>query len=204
MAGSSPCVESGGEIFEKPPERKLTEAADRAERLWTWRAEAPNPWPMASDPPTTDMDKLMASVGSVMLHWCFLEDMLTDTIRQLRIVSEGSASLIRVRGNFSDRLSEWRGLLSQKTRRNPEMAEIVADLANELEHLRGMRNRIAHNFAGADAAPEGGGEPYIWCAERESSNPNNVPERITLADLRTMIETMDLCRDRLGSIGLKG
>ena len=68
----------------------------------------------------TDMQQLMASVGSVMLHWCHLEDALTDTIRQLRIVSEGSANLIRVRGNFSDRLSEWRGLLSQKTRRNPE------------------------------------------------------------------------------------
>ena len=94
---------------------------------------------MASEPPITDMQQLMASVGSVMLHWCFLEDALTDTIRQLRIASEGSANLIRVRGSFSDRLSEWRGLLSQKTRRNPELAETVADLANEMEHLRGLR-----------------------------------------------------------------
>src|ERR1700712_3970896 len=107
---------------------------------------------MAGEPPSADMQELMASIGSVMLHWCFLEDALTDTIRQLRIVSEGSANLIRVRGNFSDRLSEWRGLLSQKTRRNPELAETVADLANEMEHLRGTRNRIAHNLAGADAS----------------------------------------------------
>src|SRR6478672_8078867 len=107
---------------------------------------------MTSEPPITDMQQLMASVGSVMLHWCYLEDALTDTIRRLRTVSEGSASLIRVRGTFNDRLSEWRGLLSQKTRRNPEMAEIVGDLASEMEHLRGMRNRIAHNLAGADAS----------------------------------------------------
>ena len=159
---------------------------------------------MASEPPITDMEQLMASVGSVMLHWCFLEDRLTDTIRQLRIVSEGSANLIRVRGTFNDRLSEWRGLLSQKTRRNPELAEIVADLANEMEHLRGVRNRIAHSLAGANASREEGAEPYIWCAERESSNPGVEPDRISLSDLRDMIDRMDLCRNRLGSIGLQG
>ena len=152
----------------------------------------------------TEMQQLMAGVGSVMLHWCYLEDALTDTIRQSRIASEGSANLIRVRGNFSDRLSEWRGLLSQKTRRNPEMAEIVADLANEMEHLRGTRNRIGHNFAGADASRQDGAEPYIWCAERESSNPATEPHRITLSDLHDMIETMDRCRSRLRSIGVQG
>ena len=159
---------------------------------------------MAGEPPITDMQQLMASVGSVMLHWCHLEDALTDTIRRLRTVSEGSANLIRVRGTFNDRLSEWRGLLSQKTRRNPEMAEIVADLANEMEHLRGMRNRIAHNLAGADTSRQDGAPPYIWCAERESSNPGIEPHRITLADLREMIEAMDRCRSRLRSIGLQG
>jgi hypothetical protein len=159
---------------------------------------------MAGEPPTADMQKLMASVGSVMLHWCHLEDALTDTIRQLRIVSEGSANLIRVRGTFSDRLSEWRGLLSQKTRRNPELAETVAELANEMEHLRGIRNRIAHNLAGADAGCEDGAEPYIWCAERESSNQAGEPERIALSDLRDMAEAMDRCRGRLAKIGLQG
>jgi hypothetical protein len=150
------------------------------------------------------MQELMASIGSVMLHWCFLEDALTDTIRQLRIVSEGSANLIRVRGTFSDRLSEWRGLLSQKTRRNPELAETVAQLANEMERLRGVRNRMAHNLAGANAAGQDGAEPYIWCAERESSNQAGEPERIALSDLRDMAEAMDRCRGRLAKIGLQG
>jgi hypothetical protein len=158
---------------------------------------------MASETPSTDLQRLMASIGSVMLHWCFLEDALTDTIRRLRIESEGSASLIRVRGNFSDRLSEWRGLLSQKTRRNPELAGIVADLANEMEQLRGTRNRIAHNLAGANASLLDDDLPYIWCAERESSSPGVEPDRITLADLRAMIEAMDRCRGRLRTIGLQ-
>jgi hypothetical protein len=160
---------------------------------------------MASEPPITDLQKLMASVGSVMLYWCFLEDALTETIRGLRIASEGSANLIRVRGSFNDRLSEWRGLLSQKTRRNPELAETVAELANEMEHLRGMRNRIAHNFAGANAACEDGAEPYIWCAERESASTQALEtDRITLTDLREMAEAMDSCRGRLRTIGLQG
>ena len=158
---------------------------------------------MASKSPITDTQKLMASVGSVLLHWCFLEDALTDTIRRLRIVSEGSASLIRVRGSFSDRLSEWRGLLSQKTRRNPQLAETVADLANEMERLRGTRNRIAHNLAGANASPDNEAGPYIWCAEREASNPGE-RDHITLTDLNDMIEAMDRCRNRLRSIGLQG
>lgn len=152
----------------------------------------------------TDLQKLMASLGSVMLHWCYLEDALTDTIRPLRIESEGSANLIRVRGSFSDRLSEWRGLLSQKTRRNPELAETVADLANEMEHLRGTRNRIAHNLAGANASLEDDNQPYIWCAEREASNPGVEAVRITLGDLRDMIDAMDRCRARFGTIGLPG
>jgi len=159
---------------------------------------------MTSEPPITDLQKLMASVGSVMLYWCFLEDALTETIRRLRMVSEGSTNLIRVRGTFNDRLSEWRGLLSQKTRRNPELAETVADLANEMEHLRSMRNRIAHNLAGANAECDDGTQPYIWCAERESSNPAVESDRITLADLREMAEAMDRCRGRLRSIGLQG
>jgi hypothetical protein len=159
---------------------------------------------MTNEFPNADMQKLMASVGSVMLHWCFLEDALTETIRRLRTESEGSANLIRVRGSFSDRLSEWRGLLSQKTRRNPELAETVADLANEMEHLRGVRNRIAHNLAGANASPEDAGQPYIWCAEREASNPGVEPNRINLADLRAMIEAMERCRSRFTTIGLQG
>src|SRR3569623_1263179 len=158
---------------------------------------------MTSEPPITDLQKLMAGVGNVMLHWCYLEDALTDTIRRLRMVSEGSATLIRVRGSFSDRLSEWRGLLSQKTRRNPELAEAVSDLANEMEHLRGTRNRIAHNLAGATASPDDGEQPYIWCAERETSSPGAEPLRITLGDLGEMIEAMHRCRIRLASIGLQ-
>lgn len=121
-----------------------------------------------SDSNSPDFEKLMASIGSLMFHWCLLEDALTDEVRRLRIESEGEANFVRVRGSFSDRLREWRGLLSQKTRRKPELAEAVAALANEMEQLRHKRNLIANDLAGASAGPDE--EPHIRCAQRERSS----------------------------------
>jgi hypothetical protein len=155
---------------------------------------------MTAERAMTDFEQLMGGVGSVMLHWCFLEDELTETIRRLRIESEGAANFIRVRGSFGDRMSEWRGLLSQKTRRNLQLAEEVAELANEMEHLRGTRNLIAHDLAGASASPDDD-QPYIWCAARQAPGSAAEPKRITLADLRAMIEAMEQCRNRLKTIG---
>ena len=153
---------------------------------------------MSSERPVTDMQKLMAALGNAMLHWCFLEDELTEAIKRLRIESEGSAS--RIRGTFGDRLSEWRGLLSQKTRRNPPLAEAVADQANEIERLRTKRNLIAHNLAGADASPDES-EPHVWCADRAAPGAGAERTQISLADLDEMIQAMDRCRYRVQAIG---
>jgi hypothetical protein len=148
-----------------------------------------------SDSSATDFERLMASIGSLMFHWCLLEDSLTDEVRRLRIESEGDASLIRIRGSFNDRLREWRGLLSQKTRRKPELAEAVAALANEMEQLRHKRNLIAHDLAGASAEPDE--EPHIRCSPRERSSLSSEVTRITLAELIEATEAIDRCRDRL-------
>jgi hypothetical protein len=75
----------------------------------------------------------------------------------LRIVSDGCANPTPVRTSFSDR-KKWRGLLSQKTRRNLELAETVADLADEMERLR----------AAARTLHPTNDQPYIWCADRVS------------------------------------
>jgi hypothetical protein len=155
---------------------------------------------MRTTAPNVEYEKLMAAVGKVLLHWCHLEDELTEAIRRLRTESEGAANLIRVRGSFSDRLSEWRGLLSQKTRRNPQMAETVADQANEIEHLRATRNLIAHHLAGAEPSPDEG-QPYIRCEERGAPSASVEPKHITLADLGDMIDAMDRCRYRFRAIG---
>jgi hypothetical protein len=142
-----------------------------------------------------DFDRLMASIGSLMLHWCLLEDALTDEIRRLRIESEGDANFVRVRGPFGDRLREWRGLLSQKTRRQPHVAEAVAALANEMEQLRHKRNLIANDLAGASAEPDE--EPHIRCAQRERSALNSEVIRISLAELIEGTEAIDRCRAKI-------
>ena len=131
-----------------------------------------------SDSNANDFERLMASIGSLMVHWCLLEDALTDEVRRLRVESEGDANFIRIRGSFGDRLREWRGLLSQKTRRKPQLAEAVAALANEMEQLRHKRNLVAYDLAGAAAGP--GEESHIRCAQRERSALNTEVTRITL------------------------
>jgi hypothetical protein len=152
-----------------------------------------------SDHTTSDFQRLMASVGYLMFHWSLLEDGLADDIRRLRTESEGGANLIRVRGTFADWLREWRGLLSQKTRRKPELAEIVADLANEMEHLRQKRNLIAHEFAGASARTDEG-EAHIWCGQRDRTGPNPEVTRFTQAELSATISAIDRCRARIRTI----
>ena len=148
-----------------------------------------------SDSSAADFEKLMASIGSLLLHWCLLEDALTDEVRRLRVESEGDANFIRVRGSFGDRLREWRGLLSQKTRRKPQLAEAVAALANEMEQLRHKRNLIAYDLAGASAGPDE--EPHIRCAQRERSALNTEVTRITLSELIASTEAIDRCRGKI-------
>jgi hypothetical protein len=145
---------------------------------------------------TSELERLMASIGYLMLHWSWLEGELEEDIRRLRTEIEGPASFIRVRGSFSDWLREWRGLLSQKTRRRPELAAAVSELANEMEQLRRKRNLVAHDFASASALPEDG-EPFILCAPRERSTLNAEPTRITQSDLTRTIEAIERCRARI-------
>ena len=150
-----------------------------------------------TDTNAPEFDRLMSSVGSLMFHWCLLEDALTDEVRRLRVESEGDANFIRVRGSFGDRLREWRGLLSQKTRRKPHLAEAVAALANEMEQLRHKRNLVANDLAGASAEPNE--EPHIRCAQRERSALNTEVTRITLSELIESTDAIDRCRDRIST-----
>lgn len=152
---------------------------------------------------TPEFHELMASVGSLLFHWCLLEDGLADDIRRLRIESEGEANFIRVRGSFGDRMREWRGLLSQKTRRKPQLGEAVAELANEIEQLRRRRDLIANDFAGASALADDG-QPCIWCAQRDRSAPNAETTRITQSDLMGTIQAIDRCRQRIKLVATEG
>ena len=145
---------------------------------------------------TSEFQRLMASVGSLMFYWSRLEDELVEDVRRLRIEIEGSASRVRGRKSFSDRMGEWRALQSQKTRRKPDRAKAVEALANEMEQLKQTRNLVAHDFSGASARPEDE-EPFISCGSGDRGSPNAAPTRITQSELTKIIEAIDQCRARI-------
>jgi hypothetical protein len=141
--------------------------------------------------------RLMASVGLLMFHWSRLDEALVADIRRLR--AEGGSvqsSIVRVRGSFTERLAEWRALLSLKSRRNPGLAEAVLDLSNALERLRQKRNLVAQSFSGASLA----GEPHILCSVAGAGAVSEAA-RITQSELNILIDEMDRCAIRIRQIG---
>lgn len=103
-----------------------------------------------------DQDRLMTTLGYVLLNWSMLERAVIDDIKRLRL-SDGDSgtTTARPRGLFSERLAEWRALVSLKSRRNPEASREVAEITSLAEQLCRSRNLIAHHFAGVDRTPDG-------------------------------------------------
>ena len=143
------------------------------------------------------LDRLMRSIGYVMLTWSSLESAFLEDIRRLRSKDGDSLeSSIRSRGSFSERLAEWRALISQKTRRNPEVAREVGELATLAEGLRRHRMLIAQHFVGADLQGTEN-SPAILVAEGGVSSGRAAQQRFTQSDLDRLIEEMSDCRVRL-------
>ena len=159
---------------------------------------------LESGPSDPAFEALMAKVGRLLYHWSLLDQALIADIRRLR--SEGGdlqTSVLRVRGSFSERLAEWRALLSLKSRRNPPLAHAMLEVANQAERLRQKRNQVAHHFAGASARPEDG-EPSIYCVEGDRAAATGDAGRMTASELTALIAEMDACRERVASIERQG
>jgi hypothetical protein len=146
------------------------------------------------------LDRLMRSMGYVMLHWSLLERAFLDDIRRLRMIDgdSGEAS-IRARGAFSERLAEWRALTSLKTRRNPEGAQEVGDLSTLAERLRRQRNLIGQHFSGATTERRDGG-PAIFVSEGGVASIKSSQQPITQESLDQLIAEMDDCRRRISRL----
>lgn len=112
----------------------------------------------------SDQDTLMKTLGYVLLNWSILERAVIDDIKRLRL-SDGDSgtTTARARGSFNERLAEWRALVSLKSRRNPEAAHEVAEIANLAEQLCRSRSLIAHHFAGVEKTAKG--EWLIYASE---------------------------------------
>jgi hypothetical protein len=139
----------------------------------------------------------MRSIGYVLLNWTSLESAFIDDIRRMRASDGDRAELsTRARGGFSERLAEWRALMSQKTRRNAEVAQEVGELATLAEGLRRNRLLIGQHFVGAISGDAEGG-PAILVAEGGVSSARITQQKFAQSDLDKLIEELNDCRLRL-------
>lgn len=146
------------------------------------------------------MDRLMQSLGYVLLHWSLLEQAFISDVRRLRI-GEGNfaESSARARGGFSEKLAEWRALMSLKSRRNPDVAREVGELSTLAERLRRQRNLIAQHFMGASTDPRDG-EPGLLLSEGGMGSSKMSGQVVTQSELDHLIAELDGCRRRINHL----
>jgi hypothetical protein len=140
----------------------------------------------------------------LLLHrWSLLEFALVNEIKKFRLKGGDSAtSTLRIRGSTSERLGEWRALISQKTRRDPELAAAVASLSTLIERLRRDRDAITQHFEKVGNAP-GELEARIFFTGPLSGHAASAIRSINLAELNALIGDVDGCRDELEKLGQK-
>jgi hypothetical protein len=159
---------------------------------------------MSLDEPLLDhapeMDRLMRSLGYLLLHWSLLEHAFVADVQRLRS-SEGSFAETprRLRGGFSEKLAEWRALMSLRTRRYPTAAKEVGELSTLAERLRRQRNLITQHFMGAtvDASE---GEPALLVAEGGVGSMRLAQQVVTQSELDQLINELDDCRRRISRL----
>lgn len=137
----------------------------------------------------TATNMLMQSLGNLMLHWSTLERALLDDIKRLRLVDgESGEPTRRGRGSFSQRLAEWRALLSLKSRRNPAAAQEAGEIATQAERLRRTHDLIAHHLVGAEKSASG--EHQILVSESGISALPRSQTAYTTSQLRGLVSEM--------------
>jgi hypothetical protein len=138
----------------------------------------------------------MRAVGYVMLHWSELERAVLGDIKRLRMADGDSGETSkRARGSFSERLAEWRALVSLKSRRNPAAANEVGEIATQAERLRRARNLIAQHFAGVE--DHEGNEIQILVSENGISSLRSSQTGFNLSQLNELITEMQQIRSRI-------
>ncbi len=103
----------------------------------------------------SELDTLMSELGYILLEGSLLERAVLNDIKRLRMVDGDSGETsIRTRGVFSERLAEWRALVSLKSRRNPAASLEVGEIASQAERLCRTRNLLTHHFAGVETSED--------------------------------------------------
>jgi hypothetical protein len=150
--------------------------------------------------------ELLATLGLLLYRWSILEQTLSEEIKRFRMAGGDSEASLRIRGSTSERLGEWRALVSQRTRRDAAMAAAVSALSTRIERNRRDRNLIARDFEGATPASSGN-EASISCGGPLSGHTASTMRTFSLTELRGLAQEIDGCSEQLRILGaniLKG
>jgi hypothetical protein len=130
------------------------------------------------------LSDLMSKVGALVFHWSWLEQRLSDALRE--------HDPARAAGTFKERLAAWHELTAppSATIERRELASAARDQAIE---LRRVRNHVVHGLQSADARPEKG-PPTIRCLIGGHDDPAAGTVRYTVDDLEHFAQAMDACR----------
>ena len=147
----------------------------------------------------SELDILMRDLGYILLEGSLLERAVLNDIKRLRMVDgdSGEAS-IRTRGVFSERLAEWRALVSLKSRRNPAASQEVGEIASQADRLCRTRNLLTHHFAGVEASADG--EHYILVSEAGISAVRASQTVFTSGQLNDVLTEMRDVRRRIARL----
>ena len=134
--------------------------------------------------PPASLSDLMSKVGALVFHWSWLEQGLTDALRE--------HDPARAAGTFKERLAAWYELTAppSATTERRELALAVRDQAIE---LRRVRNHVVHGLQSAGASPEKG-PPTIRCLIGGYDDPTAGKVTYTIDELEHFAQAIDACR----------
>jgi hypothetical protein len=147
-----------------------------------------------------DLAGLLSTLGLLLHRWSILEKTLSEEIKRFRMAGGDTETSLRIRGSVSERLGEWRALISQRTRRDAAMAEAVSALSTRIERNRRDRNLITKDFEGV-APRNNEQEASISCGGPLSGHSASATRTFSLSELRALVQEIDACSDQLAELG---
>jgi hypothetical protein len=144
--------------------------------------------------------ELLSTLGLLLYRWSVLDQTLSEEIKHFRMEGGDSEASLRIRGSAGERLGEWRALISQRTRRDPKMAEAVSALSMRIERSRRDRHLIATDFQGI-AGHTSDIEAGIRCGGPLSGHSASAVRTFSLSELRELVHEIDACSDELQELG---
>jgi hypothetical protein len=134
--------------------------------------------------PPASLSDLMSKVGALVFHWSWLEQGLTDALRE--------HDPARAAGTFKERLAAWYELTASPSE-TTERRELAFAVRDQAAALRRIRNHVIHGLCSADASP-GRGPPTVLCLIGGHDEPAAGTVTYTIDELEHFAQAIDACR----------